>query len=247
MKTHWLACCLMLLLPWAAMNAQVTKADYTRSDSILNLEKHVYHSAVRPHWLGESHYFWYQSREKSGMVFYLVDAQSGKKQQAKDKESLAQYLKDEALKEELLRERKPFNWWEARREPAKPVASPDSLWEAYIQDNNLHVRSRKDPKQDVALTMDGIRNYYYSDRMIMWSPDSTRRRLPRCVSAMSKNVGFRSWSRILPRKSSPSSSGATMQNRAMSFLPPSLSSLIGKTRSRFLWIHSSMKTSSAYT
>ena len=174
MKTHWLACCLMLLLPWAAMNAQVTKADYTRSDSILNLEKHVYHSAVRPHWLGESHYFWYQSREKSGMVFYLVDAQSGKKQQAKDKEGLAQYLKDEALKEELLRERKPFNWWETRREPAKPVASPDSLWEAYIQDNNLHVRSRKDPKQDVALTMDGIRNYYYSDRMIMWSPDSKK-------------------------------------------------------------------------
>ena len=174
MKTHWLACCLLLLLPWAAVNAQVTKADYTRSDSILNLEKHVYHSAVRPHWLGESHYFWYQSREKSGMVFYLVDAQSGKKQQAKDKEGLAQYLKDEALKEELLRERKPFNWWETRREPAKPVASPDSLWEAYIQDNNLHVRSRKDPKQDVALTMDGIRNYYYSDRMIMWSPDSKK-------------------------------------------------------------------------
>ena len=174
MKTLWLTCCLALLLPWTAVNAQVTKADYARADTILNLEKHVYHSAVRPQWLGDSHYFWYQVRDKAGDVFYLVNAENGKKHEAKDKAGLAQYLKDQTLKDELMKERKPFDWWARRNKPAEAVASPDSLWEAYIQDNNLYVRNRKNPKEVVSLTMDGIRNYYYSDRMIQWSPDSKK-------------------------------------------------------------------------
>lgn len=173
-NNRWLACCLAIMFPLAAMEAQVTKDDYVRSDSILNLERHVYNPGVRPQWLGDSHYFWYQNREKQGTVFYLVDSESGQKLQADSKEALAQYLNDEGLKTELLKERKPFDWWAESRKPAEPVASPDSLWEAYIQDNNLYVRSCKDPKETVALTMDGIRNYYYSDRMIQWSPDSKK-------------------------------------------------------------------------
>ena len=63
--------------------------------------------------------------------------------------------------------------WNYRRQSDKPVASPDSLWEAYIQDNNLYVRSRKNKKEVTALTMDGIRNYTYGSR-ILWSPDSKK-------------------------------------------------------------------------
>ena len=70
-------CCLSLLLPWAAGKAQVTKADYQRADTILKLENQVYSPAVKPHWLGDSHFFWYQNREKTGTVFYLVDAETG--------------------------------------------------------------------------------------------------------------------------------------------------------------------------
>lgn len=71
----------------------------------------------------------------------------------------------------LKEETKPQ--WNYRRQSDKPVASPDSLWEAYIQDNNLYVRSRKNKKEVTALTMDGIRNYTYGSR-ILWSPDSKK-------------------------------------------------------------------------
>lgn len=167
-------CCLSLLLPWATGNAQVTKADYQRADTILKLENQVYSPAVKPHWLGDSHFFWYQNREKTGMVFYLVDAETGKKNKAADKQGLAVFLKGKhkPLADELLKEEaKPQ--WNYRRQSDKPVASPDSLWEAYIQDNNLYVRSRKNKKEVTALTMDGIRNYTYGSR-ILWSPDSKK-------------------------------------------------------------------------
>ena len=115
-------CCLSLLLPWATGNAQVTKADYQRADTILKLENQVYSPAVKPHWLGDSHFFWYQNREKTGTVFYLVDAETGKKNKAADKQGLAVFLKGKhkPLADELLKEEaKPQ--WNYRRQSDKPV------------------------------------------------------------------------------------------------------------------------------
>ena len=103
-----------------------------------------------------------------------MDAETGKKNKAADKQGLAVFLKGKhkPLADELLKEEaKPQ--WNYRRQSDKPVASPDSLWEAYIQDNNLYVRSRKNKKEVTALTMDGIRNYTYGSR-ILWSPDSKK-------------------------------------------------------------------------
>ena len=68
----------------------------------------------------------------------MVDAETGKKNKAADKQGLSVFLKgkhkslvDELMKEEV---RPRWDYW---RQSDKPVASPDSLWEAYIQDNNL--------------------------------------------------------------------------------------------------------------
>ena len=111
---------------------------------------------------------------KFHMKQIVVDAETGKKNKAADKQGLAVFLKGKhkPLADELLKEEaKPQ--WNYRRQSDKPVASPDSLWEAYIQDNNLYVRSRKNKKEVTALTMDGIRNYTYGSR-ILWSPDSKK-------------------------------------------------------------------------
>ena len=59
--------------------AQVTYKDYLRADAVMSYSDHVYSSAVSPHWLGDSHYFWYENHEKDGNFFYLVDAETGKK------------------------------------------------------------------------------------------------------------------------------------------------------------------------
>lgn len=164
----------MLALPNTA-GAQLTKADYQRADTILRLENHVYSSGVRPVWLRDSHYFWYQNREKTGTVYYLVDAETGKKRKAPDKETLSSFLKgkDRALAEELTQKQQTERAWKPEDKRPRTVASPDSLWEAYIQDNNVFVRKRTEPDSVVALTMDGTKGEYYSDRL-MWSPDSRK-------------------------------------------------------------------------
>ena len=166
---------LLGLVSSTTLEAQLTKADYQRADTILKLENRVYSPGVRPNWLRDSHYFWYQNREPSGTVYYLVNAETGRKEKAADKKSLAAFLKgkNKFLAEELTKEQNTNEWRNDDNTKLRTVASPDSLWEAYIQDNNVYVRERKEPRKPVALTTDGTQGYRYSDRLI-WSPDSRK-------------------------------------------------------------------------
>lgn len=166
---------LLGLVSSTTLEAQLTKADYQRADTILKLEDHVYSSRVRPNWLQDSHYFWYQNHEPGGTVYYLVNAETGRKEKAADKKGLAVFLKgkNKSLASELIKEQKTNEWWNDNNEKPRTVASPDSLWEAYIQDNNVYVRERKEPRKPVVLTTDGTQGYHYSDRLI-WSPDSRK-------------------------------------------------------------------------
>lgn len=53
-----------------------------------------------------------------------------------------------------------------------PVKSPDSLWIAFLRDNNVFVRNRK-TKEEFPLSRDGNGGNYYSSYM-QWSPDSKK-------------------------------------------------------------------------
>ena len=165
-------CCLSLMLSVSA-RAQVTKADYQRADTILNLEKLVYSPAVKAHWLDKSHFFWYQNREKDGTFFYLVNADTGKKNKANDKQGLTAFLKGKNKHLAGIITENKENIHRDYRQKGSLSVSPDSLWEAYIQDNNLYVRSTKNRKNVTALTMDGTVNLTYGSR-ILWSPDSKK-------------------------------------------------------------------------
>jgi dipeptidyl aminopeptidase/acylaminoacyl peptidase len=61
----------------------------------------------------------------------------------------------------------------AVNDPARTVASPDGRWLAYVENYNLHVRS-KDGKQTAGLSEDGSEDNYYALSTIVWSPDSKR-------------------------------------------------------------------------
>lgn len=163
------------LVSLTPLEAQLTKADYQRADTILKLENRVYSPGVRANWLRDSHYFWYQNREPGGTVYYLVNAETGRKEKASDKKGLSIYLKgkNKPLAEELIAEEQPNQRRNNDNGKLHVVASPDSIWEAYIQDNNVYVRERKEPRNPVALTTDGTQGYRYSDRL-MWSPDSRK-------------------------------------------------------------------------
>lgn len=178
-----LLCLLTMAFGAGSTAAQVTRADYERADTILKCSDRVYSPAIHPEWIDSSHYFWYKNHEKEGDFYYLVNAESGKKQRAADKKGLTAFFskKQKKLAESLLKEEeKRPDRWRRREEAPVPVVSPDKKWEAYVKDNNLYlspVRDEKEkdkPKEEIALTMDGTANLRYDGWSIIWSPDSRK-------------------------------------------------------------------------
>ena len=176
-------CLLTMAFGAESAASQVTRADYERADTILKCSDRVYSPAIHPEWIDSSHYFWYKNHEKEGDFYYLVNAESGKKQRAADKKGLAAFFskKQKKLAESLLKEEeKRPDRWRRREEAPVPVVSPDKKWEAYVKDNNLYlspVRDEKEkdkPKEEIALTMDGTANLRYDGWSIIWSPDSRK-------------------------------------------------------------------------
>ena len=164
------------------VGAEVTRADYQRSDTILKLNNRVYGGAVRPAWLDSSAYFWYKNQERGGEAYYLVNAKTGQRHRADNREGLAAFLpkRDKALAESLLKDPEPRyrNW---KREEPKPVVSPDGQWEAYIKDHNVYVaevqkegEKMQQPRKEVALTLDGSVNLPYDAEALQWSPDGRK-------------------------------------------------------------------------
>ena len=181
--TLFIFCLLAMSFGAARAASQVTRADYERADTILKCSDRVYSPAIHPEWIDSSHYFWYKNHEKEGDFYYLVNAESGKKQRAADKKGLAAFFskKQKKLAESLLKEEeKRPDRWRRREEAPVPVVSPDKKWEAYVKDNNLYlspVRDEKEkdkPKEEIALTMDGTANLRYDGWSIIWSPDSRK-------------------------------------------------------------------------
>ncbi|MDF9831321.1 S9 family peptidase [Parabacteroides sp. PF5-6] len=80
----------------SSLKAQVTKADYERVDTLLKRNEKAYSTAVRPQWIGDTPSFWYLNHEKEGDIYYMVDAEKGKKEKAFDQQKLAQLLSKEA-------------------------------------------------------------------------------------------------------------------------------------------------------
>ena len=181
--TLFIFCLLAMVFGVESAASQVTRADYERADTILKCSNRVYSPAIHPEWIDSSHYFWYKNHEKEGDFYYLVNAESGKKQRAADKKGLAVFFskKQKGLAESLLKEeeKKPDRW-PRRGEAPVPVVSPDKKWEAYVKDNNLYISPVRDekekdkPKEEIALTMDGTTNLRYDAWSIIWSPDSRK-------------------------------------------------------------------------
>ena len=176
-------CLLAMAFGAESAASQVTRADYERADTILKCSDRVYSPAIHPEWIDSSHYFWYKNHEKEGDFYYLVNAESGKKQRAADKKGLAAFFskKQKKLAESLLKEEeKRPDRWRRREEAPVPVVSPDKKWEAYVKDNNLYLsplwdeKEKDKPKEEIALTMDGTANLRYDGWSIIWSPDSRK-------------------------------------------------------------------------
>jgi dipeptidyl aminopeptidase/acylaminoacyl peptidase len=58
-------------------------------------------------------------------------------------------------------------------EESTPVPSPDDQWLAYIKNNNVYIRSKEDPLEEIQLSYEGSPGEYYSPS-ISWAPDSKK-------------------------------------------------------------------------
>ena len=66
-------------------------------------------------------------------------------------------------------------YWGSNRDDTKgdPIPSPDSLWVAYVKNNNVYVAPKDKPEAEMQLSFDGSPGHYYSAYMV-WSPDSKK-------------------------------------------------------------------------
>ena len=80
---------LSFLLP---VEAQVTKADYARADSIREFAHMVYNMPTDGGWIGESDSYWYRVKTKSGIEYKRVDAELVKVSPAFDLEKLCEKI-----------------------------------------------------------------------------------------------------------------------------------------------------------
>lgn len=198
--------------------AQLTPDDYKKAREVNQKfgDKMLYGN-IRPEWIGETHWFFYQTRTEKGMEYFLVNADAATKTIAFDAVRLAGQLtketgkpvkpdglqfrrlvfsddlksisfgyegfnwtydlkKNTLTKGEALPQWPGFgsrNWSESRDElEGKPVVSPDSTREAFIQDFNVWVSDRGG-KNKIRLSNDGTAGFYYSSYM-HWSPDSKK-------------------------------------------------------------------------
>lgn len=140
--------------------------DYQRADTLAKLADKAYSLGVVPEWIGNSYFFWYKNKEKSGAVFYLVNAETGEKSRADNLEALEKQA--------------PEVWKTAEEKKKKPVAkedkviSPDKQWIAYIRDNNVCIAPAEGKQgKEIALSMDGTSGCFYESRLA-WSPDSKK-------------------------------------------------------------------------
>lgn len=204
-RTFIISCLLTLtaMLGSTAAVAQITYKDYLRADAVMSYADYVYSPAVTPHWLGDSHYFWYENHEKDGNFFYLVNAETGRKYRAAEKNELVRYIpkKQKDVAELLLNEAKeqaPERYMRGRQDES--LRSPDGKWDAYIKDYNVYISpvnaDGTASKTGYALTMDGNDKLRYDRLSLSWSPDSRkiatlkvnhveRRRIPLIESAPS--------------------------------------------------------------
>ncbi|MDR1918289.1 MAG: S9 family peptidase [Tannerellaceae bacterium] len=152
---------ILIALPCCELYSQVSKADYERADTLLKRSTRVYASFVTPHWIDDTHEFWYVNHEREGDVYYLVNAESGEKRAISPR-------KDETANAASSRS----GPYPDHRDTAK-VLSPDKQWEAYVKDNNVYIRPTGLEDEATALSLDGTLNHFYSARF-RWSPDSKK-------------------------------------------------------------------------
>ena len=152
-----------LLLPLFA-NAQGTKADYERANSLRQWTAgKILNSKIEPRWVPESDEFWYRKDLPNGKhEFVLVNAAKGTRE----------IVAEEKLpKNGKASPRPDVGTGRGERGEAR-ASSPDGKWTAFIKESNVWLRDRS-RKAETQLSIEGKADDAYGERFF-WSPDSSK-------------------------------------------------------------------------
>lgn len=141
--------------------------DYTRAFSLP--EKYrgsVLNANVNPHWMEDSHSFWYVRDTPDGEQYVVVDA-----------DNKTRIAMPDTMKQRLLAERnRPWGgrYWAATDDErtGDSIPSPDGTKMAFIKNSNVYVKDVATGREK-ALSLDGAPGEYYS-AWLRWSPDSRK-------------------------------------------------------------------------
>ena len=131
------------------LNAQFTRDDYHRADSIVKLNEKILYGNVRPTWEDSTYILWYTLRTPKGKEFYLVDPVKMKKSPAFDHEKLA-----EAIHQASGKALKPFDLKLDKLAFSKDLKSIDFIidsikWRCDLRKYKIEkVETIKDEKRD---------------------------------------------------------------------------------------------------
>lgn len=130
----------VFLLPFVfsalILNAQLTKEDYERADSVSKFRNMVLNEVLELNWIDTTELFWYKTRISSDTIrYYIVDAKSLSKRLAFDHDRVAK-----VLKEDLNMNAKPGQLWLNKLKFSPEIESftfqyKDSVWKCHITED----------------------------------------------------------------------------------------------------------------
>lgn len=129
--------------------------------------KKVYNGAVKPNWIENSEWFWYQNHTRTGDFYLLVNGRSGEKRSFPSKEELDAQIKilpkDSLITKKEVADKDADNLHD-------PI-SPDKKWRVSLKDGNLYLTDNSvDNGQTFQLTFDAAPGFSYGS--FVWSPNS---------------------------------------------------------------------------
>lgn len=175
--------------------AQTMEEKYKRAEqfSLGKVQKLMFKTEVKPHWIGESDNFWYLNKTRDGKKFIFVDPKKKVRRLALDHEKLALSL-SEAAEKKYKADKLPFNsiefinegkaivfeigskiWtcdlvtyactFEKKKKalPANHLISPDGKWALFKKEYNLYLKPIPEG-DEIQLTSDGEEHNDYGSR-----------------------------------------------------------------------------------
>ncbi|WP_291861843.1 S9 family peptidase [Marinilabilia sp.] len=87
---------LLFIFSVLSLNAQTTKTDYQRADSISQFRNLLLHDVLELNWIDSTNIFWYKTRISPDYIkFYIVDAANQKKREAFNHDRVAKAIKEQ--------------------------------------------------------------------------------------------------------------------------------------------------------